>query len=611
MAGSKIWNMLDGYESNRDSSGLEKKFFSRDVSLGAGSARVKSHSRIAQFSAFVINRLTYTKSKVYGASALTFGLLTLVIHFFKDYFGLSGGVSTSALVVGAVFSAIAVLLLLFDKPVPIVLQDSPLLEFVFFEFFCIQRVHRGTGESSFGLGLAITLGALLGGSTYFVHPLYIAMGICTVLFTIIAFRSPEFAFFTSLLLLPYLSYIPNSFAVFSFTVILAAVSFARKVACGKRVFSFEQYDILILLLMAMILISGIFIKGMESFTSSAALCIMSLGYFLTSNIITNRRLADRAMNAIAVSSVIPSLMSIGAAIAKLADGASLSGTLGIRATFESTDLYAAFLAAALCFSVALAKQTHAPLKKIFYFLNVFLNLVALVLTGEIFCIAALIIGVAAYFACKSGRLAPLLLTLLFILPYLIHLLPDSFLNKVYDLIPSSPDYNSVKNTLLASLKLFSNNFVFGVGMGTDSFASEIKEYGITAQNSGNLFLELALEAGAMALVCFMLLIVVRLRHRVRYRPYIKNSVFHNSHPSVSAAIFALLSYGSFCYLFSDVTMMYFFFVVFGIESGMLRVARHECDERALYYLHSRADDSSEIDVYLEQKDKNERTRPTK
>lgn len=611
MAGSKFWNMLDGYESYAGTSNSEKRFFSRDVSLSAGSAQANPHSRIAQFTAFVIKRLTYTKSNVYGASALTFGLTTLVIHFFKDYFGLSGGVSTSALIVGAVFSAIAVLLLLFDKPVPIVLQDSPLLEFVFFEFFCIQRVHRGVGERSFGLGLSITLGALLGASTYFVHPLYVATGICTVLFTIIAFRSPEFAFFTSLLLLPYLSYIPNSFAVFSFIVILAAVSFARKVACGKRVFSFEQYDILILLLMSMILISGIFIKGMESFTSSAALCIMSLGYFLTSNIITNRRLADRAMNAIVVSAVAPSLMSIGAAIAKLVDGVSLSGILGIRATFESTDLYAAFLVAALCFSVAHAKQTHAPLKKTLYSISAFLTLVALVLTGEVFCIAALIIGVAAYFAGKSGRLAPLLLTLLFVLPYLIHLLPDSVLNTVYTFTPSSPDYDSVKDTLLASLNLFSNNFVFGIGMGTDSFASEIQKYGITAQNSGNLFLELALEAGVMALVCFVLLIIVRLRHRVRYRPYIKNSVFHNSHPAVSAAIFALLSYGAFCYLFSGVTMMYFFFVVFGIESGMLRVARHECDERALYYLHSRADDSSEIDVYLEQNDKNERTRPTK
>ncbi|MBQ7356670.1 MAG: hypothetical protein IJW66_04625 [Clostridia bacterium] len=602
MARSLLLDLIDGYESPDGEisvDGQGKRFFSRDISGSATSGlKRRSTGRMMKFGSFLIKLLTYTKAKVYGALSLTFGLLTLVIHFFKDYFGLSGGVSTSALVVGAVFSILAVPLMLFDKPVPIMLQDSSVLDFVFFEFFCIQRVHRGAEERSMHVTVAVVLGALLGVLTYFVHPLYVASGICILLFTLIAFQTPEFSFFVSLLIFPYLSYIPNSFAIFSFIVILTAISFGRKVVYGKRVISFEQYDILIFALMAMILISGIFIKGIESFTSSAALCVMSLGYFLSSNIIRNRRLADRAMNAIVVSSAPAAIISVSASLTRLASGASLVELIGESSTFLSTDIYATFLIAVICFAVAHAKQTHAVAKKIAYSFMAFLNILALILTGEMFAVLALIIGASAYFALKPRRLGPVLLVALFILPYLIHLLPQNLLDAIYRLTPSVPSYAYALDTLLASLDAFFNNFLFGIGIGSESFAIEMREYGITAADSGNLFIELALEAGVLALMCFLILIIARLRHRVRYRPYIKNSVLHNSQPIVSVAIFALLSYGAFNYIFSSVPMFYFFFVVFGIESGMLRVARRECDERALYYLHSRADDASEIDVYL-------------
>ena len=602
MARSLLLDLLDGYESPSGvagSEGHDKKFFSRDISGSAtGEQRRRSPSRMMKFGSFFIKLLTYTKAKVYGTASLTFGLLTLVIHFFKDYFGLSGGVSTSALVVGAVFSILAVPLMLFDKPVPIVLQDLPLFDFIFFEFFCIQRVHRGTEERSIHVSVAVIVGALLGALTYFVHPLYVAIGICTLLFTLIAFQTPEFSFFASFLIFPYLSYIPNFYAVFSFIVLLTAISFLRKVIYGKRVISFEQYDILIFAMMVMILISGIFIKCIESFTSSAALCVMSLGYLLSSNIITNRRLADRAMNAIVVSSAPAAIISVSASLTRLASGVTLSGLLGESSTFTSTDIYATFLIAVICFAIAHAKQTHAVAKKIAYAFMAFLNIIALLLTGEMFALLALIIGTTAYFALKLRRLGPILLVFLFVLPYLIHLLPRDALDAIYRLTPSVPSYSHALDTLLASLDAFFNNFLFGIGIGSESFAIEMCEYGITAADSGNLFIELALEAGALALVCFLILIIARLRHRVRYRPYIKNSVLHNSQPIVSVAMFAPLSYGAFNYIFSSVTLFYFFFVVFGIESGMLRVARRECDERALYYLHSRADDASEIDVYL-------------
>ena len=47
-------------------------------------------------------------------------------------------------------------------------------------------------------------------------------------------------------------------------------------------------------------------------------------------------------------------------------------------------------------------------------------------------------------------------------------------------------------------------------------------------------------------------------------------------------------------------MFYLFFVVFGIESAMLRLSRRDRDERVLYYALARSNESAAIDVGLEE-----------
>ena len=48
-------------------------------------------------------------------------------------------------------------------------------------------------------------------------------------------------------------------------ILLAVLSFIRKVVYGRRAFFIEQYDIIIGVMLLVILISGIFIKGDDSF----------------------------------------------------------------------------------------------------------------------------------------------------------------------------------------------------------------------------------------------------------------------------------------------------------------------------------------------------------
>ncbi len=604
MAKNKLLDLLNGYEQPLSDDGeplpVGRRFYVREISGSATrNTRKHSKSRLYDLISLLPRLFIYTKASVYGLAALVFGFAVLAAQFLCFYLGVFSDISTATLVMGTVLCVFGVALLFVDKPLPIMLQDSPFFDFIFFEFFCIQRVHRKTGEASIHPAVAVFVGLLGAIISCFVPAEWISAVIGCLLFVVIAFGSPEFSYVASLIMLPYLGLFFAAKYVFCFVILLTAVSFLRKVYQGKRVIHFEQYDVLITALVVLILISGVFIKGFESFAASATLMVMSLGYFLTSNVITNRRLADRAMNAVVVSSVPASIIAIVSYAVK-----SVKAGEFVRpaesSVFASSSIFATLLIVAACFAVAHATQTHAPIKKISYYLSALVILSALFMSGEAFAVYALLLGGISFILFKiKGPAVAFALPLLFILPFGIYFLPNEFLERLFNFIPSSPGYTESISALFASLSAFGSNFLFGIGIGAESFVKEMQGAGIVLNNSGNLFLEIALEAGVLSLLIFLSLVITRTRHVAKYRIYVKDSVVRLSQPLVSMALFSLLLYGLFSYIWIDASMFYLFFVVFGIESAMLRLSRRDRDERILYYALARSNESAAIDVGLE------------
>ncbi len=603
MARSQFLDLLDGYEEPRDKGGemlpLGKRFFVREIS-GVMTADVKRHSeaRIYKLMTALSRLITYTRSKVYGMAALAFGTLSFVFQLLGSYFGYFSEIPVATLVICGIFSVFGILLMFSDKPIPIMLQDNPLLDFIFFDFFCIQRVHRKSAEASIHTAIAAVIGGLFALLSLFISPAYLIVGVVVLLYVSVAMGSPEFSYISTILFIPYLNIVPYADRIFISLIILTAISFVRKVIYGKRVISFEQYDLTLLMMMLMILISGIFIKGFDSFASSAVLCVMSLGYFLTSSIITNRRLADRVMNSVVVSGIPPIVYSAVSYIIKC--------TAEMRfvkpaepAFFGSTSVFATLMIVTVYFSFANVTQTHALYKKLFYTSTIILGWIGILLTGEVFAILALLLGGIAYIVFKWRRMALVVSPLLCLLPFAVYLLPKGILTKIFAFVPSIEGYEYYIETVSKSLSEFGRNFLFGIGIGADSYVSEMAEHGVSVTDSGNLFLELALEAGVFSLLFFIILLVSRARHRVRYYSlYVRDSVVKHSQPVVSAAVCALIFYGMFSYIWADVSMFYLFFVVFAVESAMLRISRKARDDRILYYEDARSNESSAVDISL-------------
>ena len=591
---SVIIDFLNGYES--DGHGSSKRFFSRSVSGRVTASNRSLLSRSVRLGNRITEAIGFTASQAYGIGFLVYGLLTFVCYFLNDYFSISSADGSYAMLIGIVSALISVPLLFSDKPLALQVQGNRVMEFVVFEFFCIKRPHKTEQTRPLPAFVPGVVGAILG-----------ALGLCVPAYTVVGvfiglivayltLLSPEFSFILSLMVLPYLGLIPYSSTLFVVLVGLNFVSFIRKVACGKRALFFEQYDLVIALMLIAILISGIFIKGVESFTSSVVMIVTALGYMLAGNLITNRRIADCALNALTISSIPVSVYSVYTFVYIMVNGKFEELEGGVRSTFDSASSAAIFLLVGVAVSLALAKQANgAP--RVAYSVAFVLNLVALCLTFEMFSLVAVALGALAYLIQKTKIWSLPLLLVATLIPYSLFYIPASVVEWASQLIPGIKVVSELPVLWNKCLLAFRDNIFFGIGMGEESFVTEMKGYGVSGFNSSeNIFVELALEAGVFALVFFVVALFIRARHSAVYQGYLKHSQMSVSAPFILALCFALIGYGATEYIFADSPSFYLFWCVFGIGSAVLRVAKRELDDRTQYYEDTRDTDYSAIDI---------------
>ncbi len=590
---SSKWNFKGTDDDFRNAK--KEGFFTHEYS-GAITKRFKRilSSRVFRFAKWVATLLSHIPARIYGVALLCFGLAGTVMYFL----GTSADSSILTSVIGITISIISIPLLLSEKPIPLFLQDFKLTDYLFFEFFCMRR-HSSLEESkNFPIVLAIIIGVGLAAVSAFIPLWVVALSVGVVVCVYVGMESPEFVFFTSLLSVPFLRFLPYADVILTVAVFLALISFMRKVFYGRRVLYFEQYDIIIGAMLLFVLISGIFIKGESSLFGSIKLIVFALGYFLAGNIITNRRLAELSTNSVVISGSIVSLISIVQFFEILVRSSGKIDYQILSPILARADGIAVLLMASVIFSAGMLKRS-ARGERVLFTISLTLCLAALVLSGEVIALISLILSIGAYAVIKSNKLPGMVLPLLLIVPIVVLFLPNSLLNFIFEYSPSVISAEELYKLWQKSAELFANNIFVGIGIGSESFAQEMEAFGIFGHaNSSNLFIELGLEAGVFALICFIILLLTRIRHRSSQYLYIRNSQMARASYMSGACLFGLLAFGMVNYIWSDMSAYYLFWCIFGIGSASLRVAKKDYDERILYYEESSAHDSSVIDIEI-------------
>ena len=607
-----LGGLLNGYELPKEHVRGErisygKTFYAKRIS-GIGAAKGTAAARIGHALQALGRWLCFIPCRIWGAFSLSLGLVTLLLHFAHYYFYADGNDVFIPLVVGVLTTILSILLLISEKPLAIALQDGKITEYVFFEFFCFKRVYRGVSVTRISPALAVLPGMLLALLGYFITPQLLMAIILGLLFITLSFSSPEFPFFLTLLLLPFLPLFPHPTAVLCMTVLISALSFAKKVYNGNRVFALEQYDILILIFVALYAIAGIFHGGDSSTFSALNFVILACGYTLASNLITNRRLAHRAIGALLFSSVPISVLAIYQYVTGLATYQWLdSGFAGliegrVTATFDNPNIFAVYLLAINVIAFGFLAEGEGKIRKLLSGSVFVLSLLAMVFTWCRGAWLALLIAIPAYLVLRFIHRPGFLLTLIFLIPCVLYLLPEAIqvrLLSIANLADSSIVYRL--SIIRSSLAMLKENLFFGIGVGTDNFYEAFAPYaeaGVIAPHSHNLLLQIGCEAGLAALLTFVLLFFARMRHLSVYGRYIRRGSMRTITVFGTLALFALLILGMTDYIWICPAMYYLFLVLFGMGSASLRIAKEEADDRLNYHGDARRADSSVVDISL-------------
>ncbi len=598
---SKLLDLIDGYEvppEHKNEKGepiTEKSFFSRSFSGSLTGKRGLSSNVFFNAIKSLVRRLLYTSARVYGISLLTFGALVTLISLTFPYFNLASG-ARSATVTGLVVALLGVLFMFSESPIGNFVEDFFLTDYLLFEFFCIKRMQktqeRGKGLSStFG----ILMGVLFAAASAFTHPLNVLLAVVLLLFVILSFASPEFSFLLTVSVLPYTEFLADPTLVLASLLTITFLSFLRKVISGKRVYVFEKYDMLIGLMIIFVLISGIFMKGTESFRNSVRLVLGALGYIMASNLLTNRRLADRVLIAVMLSSLPASVF----VTVKFIIGATEGNYFYSGTGFYSTQVFGAFITVALLFTVSLFRETKRRAERAAYVCVLAIQLAALVCSAGFVAAVALLFGIAAYAILKLRRFSAPLLIALIVFAYVLFLLPGKLLGGEAFVSVFGMSVGDMLSLWRASARVFLDHPFSGVGMGAASFSEEIARYGFAAENSSNLFIEIACEAGVFAFIFFLCVLITSLRHRVTYRPYIRTSQVKIVSYFSAVALVCLIICGTVSYIWEHTAMCYLFWCVFGLGSATMRIAKRENDDKIIYYNDVVSSESSDIDVQID------------
>ncbi len=596
---AKILDLLDGYEvpkEHRNEKGepiVGKSFFSRALTGSMNGRRISSN-KLFDAIRFIVRRLLSTSVRVYGTMLLIFGSLTALVSIATNYFSFDGS-SSSALITGIVLTFIGIIFTFSESSVGTFSEKFFLTDYIFFEFFCIKRMQKSSEEKGLSPFFGIIAGVALGALGLLIHPVRAVLSLALILFILVSFASPEFSFLLTLLVLPYTGLIANTTYVLAALVIITFLSFLRKVISGKRVYVFEKYDFLIGIMIIFVLISGIFIKGMESFESSVMIFIGALGYILASNLVTNRRLADRVSAAVAYSSLPASLYAVITYIIGVSDGRYEYSGEG----FYSSAVFGAYLTVAILFTLSLFKEAKYKAEEGACVIIFLVQLLALICTASFMAALALLLGLICHSVIKSHKLSGVFILLLVLSPYLLFLLSDNILESEIISLIIGKDAPELKALWRASLDMFAESPFIGIGMGSASFSEEIVKYGISSENSSNIFLEIACEAGVFALIFFALVLLECLRHRSRYRSYVRVSQVRTVSSTAMIALIAMIIYGSVNYIWQNSAVCCLFFCIFGLGSATLRISKREYDDRIIYYNDVVSPESSDIDVQID------------
>jgi O-antigen ligase len=327
---------------------------------------------------------------------------------------------------------------------------------------------------------------------------------------------PEAGFFAFLFIVPFLP--PGGLVITGVgPCILISVCYFLKLIRGKRTFSFEIFDLFVLMFGASIFFSGtVSVSKMGSIRPALVYLCFTLFYFTAVNMIRSKEMIKRSVAILMFSGFLVAVYGLvqnyfGIGNQTWQDMDMFSDITGrVVSTLENPNVLAEYLILIIPFAIVslfLAKQTKTRMP---YMICIICTVLCLVYTWSRGSWLGFIISSAILFIILNKKAIVVYLGALVLVPFAPVVLPETIINRftsIGNITEASTSYRV--SIWIASLNMIKKYLLEGIGVGIESFKLVYPGFALAgieaAPHSHSLYLQVCVESG---IVGFSILILI-------------------------------------------------------------------------------------------------------
>lgn len=530
---------------------------------------------------------------------LTFGFVSALMLILENFafsitkITLSGILDIiNPLMTSFIFILVAILFIFSKKPLIRAVNESLFMSFILFDFLSIRKVPASDYEQYAGMnaGAAALLGILLGGIAPWVPPSTVAVILGMLIVLAVILHSPEAGVIGMIFLLPFL---PTMALVF--LVCATALAFFLKCIRRKRIMRFEGLDLLVAVFAVFTASGGVISVDVRSSVPKMLVfvCFLSI-YFIIKNVVRTETLVFSCATSLASSAMIVALIGIfeyvfGEVSQIWQDADMFDGIRGRSvSTFGNPNVLGEYLILSIPVIFAMLICSKRLRSKMLFFLSFLLCSVCLVFTWSRGAWLGLAFAAVIFILFKSHTfLAGIMLASPAMLFGLSFVVDGNVLERIMSIGSSADSSTAYRlNIWRGTQRMLSDTWAYGIGTGTEAFASVFPRYALSgtevAPHTHSLYLQLISETGIFSLISFALICLAYFSLVFAYTRTAIGAGSRTMAIGFLSAICAFLVQGFTDYVWYNYRVYLFFWIIFGFAMAVLNICK-ENDKRKYMY----------------------------
>lgn len=542
-------------------------------------------SRLLGFLNKKLGELMSVNLSVFGLFIMIFGGLSAVFGILDS--GLSGAdiLSSNEVLIGAILVLSSFPLMASSKTLVRAIKEGRILRWLIIDVFGISEESLGRNDASGRetVPIAIVLGVVFGAISYFTGAALIICVVLILLGVYLVMKYPEIGVLCTFFVLPFTAMFERGQGATILIVCVTLASYFVKVLCGRRRIRLELLGTVILIFALILSCGGLFSAGDEASSQSAAvLTVFAFSYIALVNLLRSKAWLKRAMYALAVSSVIMSVLTLleffavkqGIFPSVFGRGTFINGALTeLFADKESTSAYMILIFPMLLFIMFDRKRL---IGRFATFVGILLALFSVVYLGSRPAWLGLAVGILLFMMLYNHKTLTALIIAALPAVCSFMFIPSSVKARIFDFFKFS--HNSVSNRFEiwdGGLKMIREYLFGGIGVGESAFCEVYPAYANAgfenATSLYNVYLQILAALGIVGLIAFVIMIILFAQKSLCFMKYNEERTERLPALVCLCSAVSLLTMGAAYDVFSDVRIFLAFFMIMGVGCAYIRI----------------------------------------